>query len=185
MRAVTRYTKPRHLAAAPTISHQGVTADRHEDNTRMLMDISFLPRETTARSVPRHGLPDRRRASDRARFPGHGQHEDPGAGRHRPASYQVRIRVGARKGGRPRQNPHPPWWASRQVEAARGVTIPKPGKDNHGMHKSYRIISLLNCLGKVVEKVTAIMVSAHCKATGGFHPGQYGCRTIRPVVGAV
>ena len=37
--------------------------------------------------------------------------------------------------------------------------------------KSYRCISLLNCLGKMVEKVAAMMVSAHCETISGFHPG--------------
>ena len=60
---------------------------------------------------------------------------------------------------------HPQCW-----KIARGVTIPKPGKDNYGLAKSYRVISLLNCLGKMVEKVAAMLVSTHCENTGGFHP---------------
>lgn len=58
-------------------------------------------------------------------------------------------------------------------KAARGVTIPKLGKDDYSLAKS--CISLLNCLGKMVEKVVAMLVSAHYKAAGSFHPGQYGC----------
>ena len=53
------------------------------------------------------------------------------------------------------------------------------------MAKAYRVISLLNCLGKMVEKVVAILVSTHCELLGGFHPGQYGCRSRRSVVDAV
>ena len=75
---------------------------------------------------------------------------------------------------------HPQCW-----KIARGVTIPKPGKDNYSLAKSYRVISLLNCLGKMVEKVAAMLVSAHCEGTGGFHPGQYGCRIRRSAVDAV
>ena len=37
-------------------------------------------------------------------------------------------------------------------KTARGITIPKPGKDNYSQAKAYRVISLLDCLGKVVEK---------------------------------
>ena len=45
------------------------------------------------------------------------------------------------------------------------------------MAKAYWVISLLNCLDKIVEKVAAVLVSAHCEARSAFHPGQYGCRT--------
>ena len=76
---------------------------------------------------------------------------------------------------------HPRQW----MITARRVTVPKPGKGDYGLAKSYRVISLLNCLGKMVEKAAAIMVSAHCEATGRFHPGQYGCRVRRLAMGAV
>ena len=75
---------------------------------------------------------------------------------------------------------HPARW-----KLARGVTIPKPGKDDYFVAKAYRCISLLNCLGKIVEKVVADFISRHCESTGGFHPGQYGCRTKRSAVDAV
>ena len=41
--AIARYTKPQCSAEVPTVSHRGITADRHEDKARMLMDISFPP----------------------------------------------------------------------------------------------------------------------------------------------
>ena len=75
---------------------------------------------------------------------------------------------------------HPDRW-----KIARGVTITKPGKDDYSLAKSYQCISLLNCLGKMVEKVTAMMVSAHCEAVRGLHPGHYGCRAQRSAVHAV
>ena len=75
---------------------------------------------------------------------------------------------------------HPAGW-----KVARGVTIPKPGQDDYSLAKSYRCISLLNCLGKMVEKVAAMLVSAHCERVRGFHPGQYGCRTRRSAVDAL
>jgi len=68
---------------------------------------------------------------------------------------------------------------------ARGVTIPKPGKDDYSKAKSYRVISLLNCLGKVVEKVVATMMSEHCEREGTLHTGQYGSRKRRSAVDAV
>ena len=46
--AVSRYRKPQRSAAVPTIRHRGVTAERHEEKARMLMDISFpTPTRTT------------------------------------------------------------------------------------------------------------------------------------------
>ena len=79
-----------------------------------------------------------------------------------------------------RLDTHPDKW-----KTARGVTIPKPGKDDYNQAKSYRCISLFNCLGKIVEKVAVMMVSAHYETAGGFHPGQYGCRMGRSAVDAV
>ena len=55
---------------------------------------------------------------------------------------------------------HPVRW-----KLARGVIIPKPGKDDYSAAKAYRCISLLNCLGKMVEKVVANLISEHCEAT--------------------
>ena len=55
------------------------------------------------------------------------------------------------------------------------------------MAKSYRVISLLSCLGKMIETGAAMMVSAYCeKATGmGFHFSQHGCRAGRSAVDTV
>ena len=44
---------------------------------------------------------------------------------------------------------------------------------------THHVISLLNCLGKIVEMAAAMMVSTHCGATGAFHAGQCGCRARR------
>ena len=61
---------------------------------------------------------------------------------------------------------HPEAW-----KTARGVTIPKPGKEDYTLAKAYRVISLLNCLGKMVEKMAAELISAHCEALNKFHLG--------------
>lgn len=68
---------------------------------------------------------------------------------------------------------------------AKGVIIPKPGKDGYTTAKTYWCISLLNRLGKMVEKVAADLISEHCKAARGFRPGQYGCRAKRSATDAV
>ena len=75
---------------------------------------------------------------------------------------------------------HPERW-----KTARGITIPKPGKDDYSQAKSYRVISLLDCLGKVMEKVAAYLLSNQCERTGALHQGQYGSRSQRSAVDAV
>lgn len=75
---------------------------------------------------------------------------------------------------------HPKSW-----KVANGVTIPNPGKDDYTKVKSYRVISVLNCLGKVVERVVATILSDHCEWHGTFHPGQYGSRRQRSAIDAV
>jgi hypothetical protein len=51
--------------------------------------------------------------------------------------------------------------------------------------KAYRVISLLNCLGKVVEKVAATALSRLCEEKELLHPGQFGCRKQRSAIDAV
>ena len=75
---------------------------------------------------------------------------------------------------------HPAAW-----KTARGVAIPKPGKSDYGLAKAYRVTSLLSCLGKMVEKVAATLISVHCEALDEFHPSQYGGSPQRPAVDAV
>ena len=109
--------------------------------------------------------------------------QDPTAPAHRPpAVCTAGNRIGSRRPPRVhiRLSVH-----SRQWKTAREVIIPKPGKDEYGLAKSYRVISFLNCLGKIVEEVAARMLSAHCEAAGRLHPGQYGCRMRRLVADAV
>lgn len=68
---------------------------------------------------------------------------------------RVHIRLGV----------HPDRW-----KVVRGVAIPKPGKDDYNVAKTYRVVSLLNCLDKMVEKAATVLVSMHCETSGGFHP---------------
>ena len=62
------------------------------------------------------------------------------------------------------------------MEGGGEVSIPKLVKGDYGLAKPYHCISLLDSLGKTVEKVAAMMVSAHREAAGGFYSGQYGSR---------
>ena len=47
------------------------------------------------------------------------------------------------------------------------------------------MISLLNCLGKVVEKIAAEAIAKHCEETQALHQGQMGCRKHRSAIDAV
>lgn len=67
---------------------------------------------------------------------------------------------------------HPAIWRK-----ARGVIIPKPGKNDYSKAKSFRTISLLNVMGKILERVVADFLNKHMEGRGGFHPGQFGRRT--------
>ncbi len=44
---------------------------------------------------------------------------------------------------------------SMEWKKARGIRLEKAGKRDFELVRSYRVISLLNCMGKVVEKVVA------------------------------
>ena len=51
--------------------------------------------------------------------------------------------------------------------------------------KAYQVISLLNCLGKVVENIAADAIAHHCEAMGVLYPGQMGSRKQRSAIDAV
>ena len=75
---------------------------------------------------------------------------------------------------------HPQAW-----KTAKGILLRKPNKPNYTLVKAYRVISLLNCLGKVVEKIAAEAISHHCEATKSLHLGQMGSRKQRCAIDAV
>ena len=75
---------------------------------------------------------------------------------------------------------HPPVW-----KMAKGVLLRKPNKPDYTAVKAYRVISLLNCLGKVVEKIAADAIARHCETMGMLHPGQMGSRKQRSAIDAV
>jgi len=65
------------------------------------------------------------------------------------------------------------------------VGIPKPNKPDCGVAKAYRVITLLNCLGKVVEKVAASTTADKWERRRLLHDGQCGCRKRRSAIDAV
>jgi len=75
---------------------------------------------------------------------------------------------------------HPRVW-----KEAKGVVISKPNKPDYGVAKAYRVITLLNCLGKVVEKVAANAIADECERRQLLHDGQFRCRKRRSAIVAV
>ncbi len=59
----------------------------------------------------------------------------------------------------------------REWKKARGILLEKGGKRDFGLVRSYRVISLLNCIGKVVEKMVAKELSQYCEDYSMLHPG--------------
>jgi hypothetical protein len=84
----------------------------------------------------------------------------------------VRLTTAAFRTGR-----HPVVW-----KRASGVVIRKPGKDDYTKMKAYRSISLLSCMGKVVEKVAAELLSEEAKRWGLLSNGQFGSRKGRSAI---
>jgi len=73
----------------------------------------------------------------------------------------------------------------RAQKEARGVVKPKLNKPDYGVAKAYRVIMLLNCLGKVVEKVAVNAIAEQCERRQLLHNGQFECRKRRSAIDAV
>ena len=67
----------------------------------------------------------------------------------------------------------------------RGILLEKGGKRDWTLIKSYRVISLLNCMGKVLEKVIAEQLSELSENFQKLHQGQVGARKERCAIDAV
>ena len=68
---------------------------------------------------------------------------------------------------------------------AKGILLRKPDKPSYLVPKAYRVISLLECLGKVVEKVVAGKISRFCEERAVLHEGQFGSRRNRGTQDAI
>lgn len=75
---------------------------------------------------------------------------------------------------------HPLCW-----KAAKGILLRKHYKPTYTVAKAYRIISLLSCLGKAVEKVAATWIACYCETSRVTHQGRFGCRHSRSTSEAV
>jgi retron-type reverse transcriptase len=75
---------------------------------------------------------------------------------------------------------HPCTW-----KTAKSILLRKQGKPTYTIAKAYRVISLLSCLGKVVERALATWIASFCETREIFHRGQFGCRQGRGTSDAV
>jgi len=75
---------------------------------------------------------------------------------------------------------HPQVW-----KEAKGVVIPKPNKPDYGVAKAYRVITLLNCLRKVLDKVAANAIAEECEQKRLLHDRWFGCRKRRSAIDGV
>jgi ribonuclease HI len=64
------------------------------------------------------------------------------------------------------------------------VVIPKPNKPDYSNTKAYRPIALLNCLGKVLEKLMASRLSGMAETHDLVHPDQIGGDPQRSAIDA-
>src|SRR5690606_13590753 len=78
------------------------------------------------------------------------------------------------------QGYHPMCWRE-----ATGAIIPKPNKPDYKVVKAYRIVALLNCLGKIAEKLVACRLSTLCETFQLLHKDQIGGRKQRSAVDAI
>lgn len=74
---------------------------------------------------------------------------------------------------------HPQQWRN-----AKGVLLEKPNKRDRTLVKSSQVISLLNCLGRVVKKLVAQQLAQFCKANRKLHKDQMGARNNRSALDA-
>lgn len=74
---------------------------------------------------------------------------------------------------------HPRCWRK-----AKGVILKKTSKPDYSIPKAYRVISLLNCLGKVLERLVARRLSALAETTDLLHPSQLGGRLKKSAIDA-
>lgn len=73
---------------------------------------------------------------------------------------------------------------SKNWQNVKRVLIEKPNKRDCILVKSYQVISLLNCLSKIIEKLVANQLSQFCEDFRKFHKGQMGARKRRSAINA-
>jgi hypothetical protein len=64
----------------------------------------------------------------------------------------------------------------------RKIAFKKPSKPDYSLPKAYRVISLLNCLGKISERILAQRLSYLAETTALLHPSQIGGRLKKSAI---
>lgn len=74
---------------------------------------------------------------------------------------------------------HPVCW-----KQATGIILRKPKKPDYSKPKAYRVISLLNCLGKTSERIMATRLAIIIETSDLIHPSQIGGRKHKSAIDA-
>ena len=74
---------------------------------------------------------------------------------------------------------HPQCW-----KQATGIILRKPAKPDYSQPKAYRVISLLNCLGKVMERILAKRLGYLAETSDLLHQSQIGDRLKKSAIDA-
>src|SRR5690606_23174241 len=77
------------------------------------------------------------------------------------------------------------WLPPTLLERSERSNPQKPNKPDYQALKAYRIIALLNCLGKIAEKLVAKRLSQLCEDNHLLHEGQMGGRPHRSAIDAI
>jgi hypothetical protein len=64
------------------------------------------------------------------------------------------------------------------------VVVPKPGKEDYSLPKAYRLVALLKCLGKLLEKVIVKWLTYDISALRLIPTTQFGTRPFSSTIDA-
>lgn len=189
---VLRYVKPRKVQRTPALNHQDRSATTFAEKARLMREVLFPPlpsfdvSEREELFFQRHPIqwePVTDREIKNAIFTSAPQ-KAPGpdginffclqkAYTAAPKLFNVLFAMLADAGY------HPKCWRE-----ATGAILPKANKPDYSAPKAYRIIALLNCLGKILEKIMATRLSYLAETRDILHPEQIGGRKQRSAVDA-
>jgi ribonuclease HI len=188
-----RYCRPRKVQRTPVLEHQDRTATTFAEKAQMMREVLFPPLPN-APPVPLEEIVFQRQpilwepatekevrnaifTSSPSKAPGPDgisflclQHAYTAAPKLFNTLYTKLADAGY----------HPKCWRE-----ATGAIIPKVNKPDYGIPKAYRIVALLNCLGKILEKMMATRLSYLAETEDILHPEQIGGRKQRSAVDAV
>jgi len=187
---ILRYTRPRRTQLTPAIKNGDQLATTFEEKCRVFHDTIFpeppsnrpsvpdnLPEPISWKTLTRNELATAIYTSNPKKAPGPDnisflciQHALQTLPDEFFALYSRLTQLGY----------HPSYWRSSTT-----VIIPKPGKASYDIPKSYRPIALLNCLGKVLEKIMATRLSWLVENHNLLYKDQLGGRSQRSAPDAV